>query len=66
MSSKIQRPETEYEIEIQALVTLKTSISMQSGAPVCELVRQWLEDDMQELGDYKIDDVLRFQFKKEI
>lgn len=65
MTRKIKTPKTEYEIEIQALVTLKTGIDMEEGPPACNAVVQWIEDDLSELGDYKIDDVISFQFKKE-
>jgi len=64
MTRKIKTPKTEYEIEIQALVTLKTGIDMEEGPPACNAVVQWIEDDLSELGDYKIDDVISFQFKK--
>ena len=64
MTRKIKTPKTEYGIEIQALVTLKTGIDMEEGPPACNAVVQWIEDDLSELGDYKIDDVISFQFKK--
>ena len=65
MTRKIETPKIDYKIEIQALVTLKTGIDLEDGPPACNAVVQWIEDDLSELGDYKIDDVISFQFKKE-